>query len=275
MTNNSKNTQIVKAVEPSRVEEALRMWREYCSLVKELEGPGDFVSIRTKDGTRKIPTKKWTSKMMRAFGLSVVTRTKDVRSPEGTLLEVIARARVEAGGRWVEEEGRCDREEVEDLIRLQREEHQRKFPGRPFHAKSVAHLMATIAVTRAINRAVNRWIGVGEVTAEEISAKAVVEEEFDEGDLVIIPPPAEGEEEEGEEKEEAEEKPASQPFSPAQRYNSVVKDATRAGLSQKQVDAVWKEMFPEYSAPLQMTPDEMEQWEMRVASLISHKRREK
>ena len=154
-------------------EDVVASFREYQSLCSDLldksdwQGiPGGNNSFVKKSGWRKIAT---------AFDLDVqIIKSSVDRAPDGTPLraEVIARA-IAPSGRYMDGDGYCAADE-------------KRFREAKGRQKLENDLRAT-ATTRAKNRAIADLVGMGDVSAEEVSAGGYAEPIL-EGEIVTNTP---------------------------------------------------------------------------------------
>lgn len=128
------------------VDEALEAWKEYQALKDKLASDGDFVKI----GNKMHPTKQFSNKISRFFGLSVsIVKAEKETGDASDLFTWHIWARATApNGQFRDGDGHCSSKE-------------RNFTH-------LEHDVYATAVTRAKNRAILELAGFGEVSAEEI-----------------------------------------------------------------------------------------------------------
>ena len=133
------------------IEGMLAQWKTYEELKKKLRGDGDFVKFQGRDGEMEAPTKKWRVKLERFFGISVeIIDVKETQMRNGEVVYTVKARASHPSGAYHEAMGVCTTEE---------KLHSR---ARRFH-DALTH-----AETRAKNRAVFEFVGMGEVSKEEL-----------------------------------------------------------------------------------------------------------
>lgn len=143
-----------EVIRPLDGRELVDSFREYQELLPRLLTDDDY---QAADGKRFVKKSGW-RKIATAFDLDVqIIRSTVERDPDGTPVraEVWARA-IAPSGRSMDGDGYCSIDES----RFQRQRGRQKLEN---------DLRAT-ATTRAMNRAISGLVGMGEVSAEEVSA---------------------------------------------------------------------------------------------------------
>ena len=144
--------QVSFVAQATSVDGMLEQWRIYEDLKTKLRGEGDFIPFKTRDGkVMETPTKKWRVKLERFFGISVeIVDVKEEDIGHGEKLYTVKARATHSSGAYHEALGSCSTKEKE------------RSGARKYH-DALSH-----AETRAKNRAVFEFVGMGEVSAEEI-----------------------------------------------------------------------------------------------------------
>ncbi len=151
-------------LEPSMtIAELQQNWDQYQELIKSLEKPGDFVVIQTSKGPKRLPTKTWRVKLERYFGLSCAILESWTTQEEDKTQTYHKRSRVGKTGVvdghevWFiyhEATGACNTGE-------------KSRDGSKAYHNAESH-----AETRAKNRAMFEFVGMGELSAEEMTGES-------------------------------------------------------------------------------------------------------
>lgn len=155
---------IIKPI--TTVKDAVEVFGEYQQLKDKLKSEGDFVVVYDQKGNKKeIPTKQWTNKLIRFFGVSIqILKDEIIKNDDGTFTAIAVVRAIAPNGMYVDGDGACWSETIEKY-------------DKKGSLRDIYHLARSRAITRARKKAVLTLAGFEDVDNEDIEEEKEIKEE--------------------------------------------------------------------------------------------------